>query len=83
MEFNDSIDPPAVDLALQARFERDLNNLSGVVNFMSQQLSAMYEARAVTVPPGPGAEQSPNLSQQLHTQATPTDPHIASPTSRI
>ncbi|CAA7043671.1 unnamed protein product [Microthlaspi erraticum] len=81
MEFNDPIDPAAA--VVLARFERDMNNLSGAVNFMSQQMTAMCEAKAVTVPPGLGAEHSPNPSQQLHTQASPTDPHIPSPTSII
>lgn len=46
----------------EARFDRYLINLTGAVNRMSQQLTALFEAMALTVPPGPGAEQLVHLS---------------------
>ncbi|CAA7020478.1 unnamed protein product [Microthlaspi erraticum] len=52
----------------ESRYHKDLINLTGVVNLMSQQLTALCEAIVLTVAPRPGVEQPPSLSQQLHTQ---------------
>ncbi|CAA7026176.1 unnamed protein product [Microthlaspi erraticum] len=67
----DPIDPPAVVLLSQARYERDLLNWTRAVNLTSQQLSALCAVRGVIVPLV--AEQPPNSSQPPHTQTSPTE----------
>ncbi|CAH2035581.1 unnamed protein product [Thlaspi arvense] len=58
----DPIDPPTVVLPRQARYERDLVNLTGVVNLMTQQLTALCEARGVLMTSVIGTEQPPEAA---------------------
>ncbi|XP_024007614.1 uncharacterized protein LOC112083560 [Eutrema salsugineum] len=62
MEYEDSTDPPTVVLPRQARYERDLINLTEVVTVISQQITALSEAQGVIVPSVLGAEQTPHPS---------------------
>nr|VDD60777.1 unnamed protein product [Brassica oleracea] len=48
MENYDHIAPPAVVLTRQAQLEKEVINLTGMVKLMSQQLTALCEARGVT-----------------------------------
>ncbi|CAN6924683.1 unnamed protein product, partial [Brassica oleracea] len=48
MENYDHIAPPAVVLTRQAQLEKEVINLTGIVKLMSQQLTALCEARGVT-----------------------------------
>ncbi|XP_013632529.1 PREDICTED: uncharacterized protein LOC106337994 [Brassica oleracea var. oleracea] len=49
MENYDHIAPPVVVLTRQAQLEKEVINLTGMVKLMSQQLTALCEARGVTV----------------------------------
>ncbi|CAN6832356.1 unnamed protein product [Brassica oleracea] len=48
MENYDHIAPPVVVLTRQAQLEKEVINLTGMVKLMSQQLTALCEARGVT-----------------------------------
>lgn len=71
MDYDDPIDPPAIILPRQARHERDLINLTGVVKVMSQHLSALCQERGVTVSPIPRVEQ-PSQSTNPPIETSPT-----------
>ncbi|KAH0928499.1 hypothetical protein HID58_014226 [Brassica napus] len=65
MENYDHIAPPAVVLTRQAQLEEELINLTRMVKLMSQQLTALCEARGVTasdatINPSPSSPPTPN-----------------------